>query len=232
MTDNYPPNSATGQPANALPPYRSTQKRAPSVPPVVVPATLGELSKPVFGHHKFTENDADLTHQHKADPQGERIIVAGRLLDKGLHPVSGHLIEVWQTNAAGPYIHTADQHDAPIDPNFTGAGRTLTDADGWYRFTTVKPGAYPWGNHTNAWRPAHIHFSLFGPSFISRLVTQMYFPADPLLPLDPILQSVANATERASLVSILDFDLTQPGWALGYRFDIILRGNNQTPTES
>ena len=137
MTDNYPPNSATGQPANALPPYRSTQKRAPSVPPVVVPATLGELSKPVFGHKKFTENDADLTHQHKADPQGERIIVAGRLLDEVLHPVSGHLIEVWQTNAAGRYIHTADQHDAPIDPNFTGAGRTLTDADGWYRFTTV-----------------------------------------------------------------------------------------------
>ncbi|HIN91384.1 MAG TPA: protocatechuate 3,4-dioxygenase subunit beta [Alphaproteobacteria bacterium] len=230
--DNYPPDNAAGQPDNASPTYRSTQKRAPSIPPVVVPATLGELSKPLFGHNNLTENDSDLTRQHNAKPQGERIIVAGRLLDDGLRPASGYLIEIWQTNAAGRYIHAADQHDAPLDPNFTGAGRTVTDADGWYRFTTVKPGAYPWGNHTNAWRPAHIHFSLFGPSFLSRLVTQMYFPADPLLALDPILQSVADATERARLISILDFDLTQPGWALGYRFDITLRGNNQTPTES
>ena len=146
-------------------------------------------------------------------------------------PVAESLIEIWQTNAAGRYVHTADQHDAPLDPNFTGAGRALTNSDGWYQFTTVKPGAYPWGNHPNAWRPAHIHFSLFGPSFLSRLVTQMYFPADPLLPLDPILQSVTDASERERLVSTLDFDLTQPGWALGYRFDIVLRGNNQTPLE-
>ena len=197
----------------------------------MIPPSLSELSGPVFGHYDLTESDSDLTRQHKAEPQGERIIVAGKLLDERSCPVAESLIEIWQTNAAGRYAHTADQHDAPLDPNFTGAGRALTNSDGWYQFTTVKPGAYPWGNHPNAWRPAHIHFSLFGPSFLSRLVTQMYFPADPLLPLDPILQSVTDAAERERLVSTLDFDLTQPGWALGYRFDIVLRGNNQTPLE-
>lgn len=197
----------------------------------MIPPSLSELSGPVFGHNDLTESDSDLTRQHKAEPQGERILVAGRLLDERSCPVAESLIEIWQTNAAGRYAHTADQHDAPLDPNFTGAGRALTNSDGWYQFTTVKPGAYPWGNHPNAWRPAHIHFSLFGPSFLSRLVTQMYFPADPLLPLDPILQSVTDAAERERLVSTLDFDLTQPGWALGYRFDIVLRGNNQTPLE-
>ena len=197
----------------------------------MIPPSLSELSGPVFGHNDLTENDADLTRQHKAEPQGERIVVAGKLLDERSCPVADSLIEIWQTNAAGRYVHTADQHDAPLDPNFTGAGRALTNSDGWYRFTTVKPGAYPWGNHPNAWRPAHIHFSLFGPSFLSRLVTQMYFPADPLLPLDPILQSVTDVTERERLISTLDFDLTQPGWALGYRFDIVLRGNNQTPLQ-
>ena len=197
----------------------------------MIPPSLSELSGPVFGHNDLTESDSDLTRQHKAEPQGERIVVAGKLLDERSCPVADSLIEIWQTNAAGRYVHTADQHDAPLDPNFTGAGRALTNSDGWYRFTTVKPGAYPWGNHPNAWRPAHIHFSLFGPSFLSRLVTQMYFPADPLLPLDPILQSVTDVTERERLISTLDFDLTQPGWALGYRFDIVLRGNNQTPLQ-
>ena len=197
----------------------------------MIPPSLSELSGPVFGHNDLTESNSDLTRQHKAEPQGERIIVAGKLLDERSCPVAESLIEIWQTNAAGRYAHTADQHDAPLDPNFTGAGRALTNSDGWYQFTTVKPGAYPWGNHPNAWRPAHIHFSLFGPSFLSRLVTQMYFPADPLLPLDPILQSVTDAAERERLVSTLDFDLTQPGWALGYRFDIVLRGNNQTLLE-
>ena len=197
----------------------------------MIPPSLLELSGPVFGHNDLTESDSDLTRQHKAEPQGERIVVAGRLLDERSCPMAESLIEIWQTNAAGRYAHTADQHDAPLDPNFTGAGRALTNSDGWYQFTTVKPGAYPWGNHPNAWRPAHIHFSLFGPSFLSRLVTQMYFPEDPLLSLDPILQSVTDATARERLVSTLDFDLTQPGWALGYRFDIVLRGNNQTPLE-
>ena len=197
----------------------------------MIPPSLSELSGPVFGHNDLTESDSDLTRQHKAEPQGERIVVAGQLLDERSCPVADSLIEIWQTNAAGRYVHTADQHAAPLDPNFTGAGRVLTNSDGWYQFTTVKPGAYPWGNHPNAWRPAHIHFSLFGSSFLSRLVTQMYFPADPLLPLDPILQSVTDVTERERLISTLDFDLTQPGWALGYRFDIVLRGNNQTPVQ-
>ena len=197
----------------------------------MIPPSRSELSGPVFGHNDLTESDSDLTRQHKGEPQGERIVVAGRLLDERSCPVAESLIEIWQTNAAGRYVHTADQHDAPLDPNFTGAGRALTNSDGWYQFTTVKPGAYPWGNHPNAWRPAHIHFSLFGPSFLSRLITQMYFPADPLLSLDPIFQSVTDATEREQLVSTLDFDLTQPGRALGYRFDIVLRGNTQTPLE-
>ena len=232
MTYNKLSADAADQAIEAFPSYRSTATRAPSIAPVVIPATPGELSEPVFGHNNITENDSDLTSQHNAAPLGERIIVSGRLLDERARPVVGSLIEIWQSNAAGRYIHADDQHDAPLDPNFTGAGRVLTDADGWYRFITVKPGAYPWANHTNAWRPAHIHFSLFGYSFLSRLITQMYFPADPLLPLDPILQSVTDATQRARLVASLDLSLTKPGWALGYRFDVVLRGTKSTPMEN
>jgi len=231
MTTNQHPNYAGDKPAAAVPAYRSTAKRNPSTAPLVFPATPGELSQPVFGHDYIATSDSDLTSQHSACPQGERIIVAGRLLDEKMLPVAGSLIEIWQTNAAGRYIHPSDQHDAPIDPNFTGAGRILTDTDGWYRFTTIKPGAYPWANHANAWRPAHIHFSLFGHSFLSRLITQMYFPGDPLLAADPILQSVTDSTQRSRLIASLDSTLTQSGWALGYRFDLILRGTNRTPME-
>jgi len=176
--------------------------------------------------------DADLTHQHQGEPLGERIVVSGRVLDSDGRPVRHTLVEVWQANAAGRYVDPEDSHPAPLDPNFTGAGRCLTDGEGRYRFVTVKPGAYPWRNHENAWRPAHIHFSLFGPSLASRLVTQMYFPGDPLMGFDPIFQSIPDQRGRDLLVAALDLDLTEPEWALGYRWDITLRGRNATPREA
>jgi protocatechuate 3,4-dioxygenase beta subunit len=177
------------------------------------------------------DSDNDLTRQHAHDPQGERIIVSGRVMDEDGRPVPETLVELWQANAAGRYRHASDNHPAPLDPNFTGAGRAITDKDGRYRFVTIKPGAYPWRNHPNAWRPAHIHFSLFGTSFQSRLATQMYFPNDPLFPYDPIFQSVRDPRARDRMVSRFDLDLTEPEWALGYRFDIVLRGRDSTPFE-
>jgi protocatechuate 3,4-dioxygenase, beta subunit len=210
------------------PDYRSTTTRAPKRPLVVLPERFRDLESPVFGHDTIGELDNDLTRQHAGEPLGERIIVTGRVLEDDGRPVRGALVEVWQANAAGRYRHAWDQHAAPLDPNFTGAGRTLTDEDGRYEFVTVKPGAYPWKNHPNAWRPAHVHFSVFGRTFSSRLVTQMYFPGDPLFEYDPIFQSVRDETARLRLVAGFDPDLTQPDWALGYRFDIVLRA---TPFE-
>ncbi|MDQ2754520.1 MAG: protocatechuate 3,4-dioxygenase subunit beta, partial [Actinomycetota bacterium] len=165
------------------------------------------------------------------EPQGQRINVSGRLLDATGVAVAGQLVEVWQCNAAGRYDHDTDQHPAPLDPNFIGAGRCLTDADGRYSFRTIRPGAYPWRNHRNAWRPAHIHFSVFGRAFTERLVTQMYFPGDPLLGFDPIFQSVRNPVARQRLVSAFDWDTTEEDYALGYRFDVIVAGHLATPTE-
>jgi protocatechuate 3,4-dioxygenase beta subunit len=173
--------------------------------------------------------DDDLTRQHHGEPIGQRIIVTGRVVDADSNAVSGTLIEVWQANAAGRYAHAGDQWPAPLDPNFSGAGRFTTDDDGSYRFVTIRPGAYPWRNHHNAWRPAHIHFSLFGPAFATRLVTQMYFPDDPLLPLDPIYQSVPDQAARERLIARFDPDRTEPEWALAYWFDIVLRGHEATP---
>ena len=173
--------------------------------------------------------DADLTRQHAGEPLGERIVVTGRVLDEDGMPVRDTLVEVWQANSAGRYIDPADEHPAPLDPNFTGAGRCVTDAEGNYRFVTVKPGAYPWRNHENAWRPAHIHFSVFGPKLSSRVVTQMYFPGDPLIPRDPVLQSIPDRRGRARLIAAFAWETTQPGWALGYRWDIVLRGRLATP---
>ena len=153
------------------------------------------------------------------------------MLDTGGRPISNALVEIWQANAAGRYAHEVDRHPAPLDPNFTGAGRCLTDGEGRYRFVTIKPGAYPWQNHPNAWRPAHIHLSLFGPSFVTRLVTQMFFPDDPLIPFDPILESVPTKDGRRRLISAYDHNVTEPEFALGYRFDIVLRGRKATPFE-
>ncbi|SDI10466.1 protocatechuate 3,4-dioxygenase beta subunit [Sinosporangium album] len=190
-----------------------------------------ELTGPVFGVTDVSPLDADLTRRHLAEPLGERITVEGRVLDRDGRPVRGQLVEVWQANAAGRYRHQGDGHPAPLDPNFTGAGRCLTDDEGYYRFTTIKPGAYPWRNHVNAWRPAHIHFSVFGRAFAQRLVTQMYFPNDPLLPYDPVLNSVTDERARARLVAAYDHDLSVPEWSLGYRWDITLDGPAATWTE-
>ena len=215
------------------PDYRSTVLRAPARPPVRLPEDwFHHAPGPVFGRVRVGPDDHDLTRQHRGEPIGERIIVTGRVLDSDGRPVRETLVEIWQANAAGRYVEPRDDHPAPLDPNFTGAGRCLTDADGRYRFVTVKPGAYPWRNHPNAWRPAHIHFSLFGPGLGSRLVTQMYFPGDPLFAHDPIMQSVADPRGRELLVSRFDLDTTQPEWALGYQWDIVLRGRDATPMET
>jgi protocatechuate 3,4-dioxygenase beta subunit len=201
------------------------------MPLVTLPATLTELTGPRFGHGLIRECDNDLTAQHAGDPVGERIYVHGRVLDEDGRPVRNALIEVWQANAAGRYRHKVDTWDAPLDPNFAGAGKTLTDEDGRYFFKTIKPGPYPWRNHHNAWRPSHIHFSLFGSGILSRLVTQMYFPGDPLQPLDPIFNSISDEAARMRLVSTLDMQRSEPNYALAFAFDIVLRGRSETPFE-
>jgi protocatechuate 3,4-dioxygenase beta subunit len=215
-------------PPYLYPDYRSTELRAPTRTLLPLPEELHDLRAPVFGEDDVGPADSDLTVHGPEEPLGERIVVTGRVLDEDGRPVRGALVEIWQANASGRYVHEVDQHPAPLDPSFTGAGRTLTADDGGYRFTTIKPGAYPWRNHPNAWRPAHIHFSLFGRAFTQRLVTQMYFPGDPLFAFDPIFQSVRDPEARARLVCSFELDLTQPEWALGYRFDIVLR---RTPFE-
>jgi protocatechuate 3,4-dioxygenase beta subunit len=222
----------TVNPPYLYPNYRSTRLRSPLRPLVMLPESMHDPSGPVYGDGPLAESDGDLTCQHAGQPLGERIIVTGRVLDGSGKPVRNALIELWQANAAGRYIHERDQHPAPLDPNFTGAGRCLTGDDGTYRFTTVKPGAYPWQNHPNAWRPAHIHFSIFGRAFTDRLVTQMYFPGDPLFAADPIFQSVRDPRARERLIAALDWETTTPEWALGYRFDIVLGGRDRTPIEA
>lgn len=213
------------------PDYVGTRLRAPKKPLVILPHTLSELTGPAYGDVAIGELDDDLTRQYAGEPLGERIVVSGRVLGADGRPLRGQLIEIWQANAAGRYRHGVDTHDAPLDPNFSGAGRCLTDDDGTYRFVTVKPGAYPWGNHPNAWRPQHIHLSLFGRAFTERLVTQMYFPGDPLFEYDPILNSIREERARERLVCRLDPELTVPDWALGYRFDVVLGGREATPLE-
>jgi protocatechuate 3,4-dioxygenase beta subunit len=220
------------QPEYHYPPYASTVKRSPSHPLILLPTSLSEVTGPLFGFDVIKANDFDLTRQHAGEPIGERIVVSGRVLDANARPVTNTLVEIWQANAAGRYPHKRDQHNAPTDPNFTGAGRTMTDAGGRYRFVTIRPGEYPWRNHYNAWRPAHIHFSLFGPAFATRLVTQMYFPGDPLLDYDPMYLSVPDERARKRLVSAFDWETTIPEQALGYKFDIVLRGRDETPMDN
>ncbi len=230
-TDTYRPRDWSVQPPYLYPGYKSTVARSPRKPLIPLPQTLSELTGPVYGHDAVTELDADLTQNGRVngEPMGQRIVVTGRVTDEDGRPVPDTLIEIWQANAAGRYIHKVDQHDAPLDPNFFGAGRFLTGSDGRYRFITIRPGEYPWANHDKAFRPAHIHFSLFGPSFVTRLVTQMYFPGDALLPLDPIFLSVPDEAARDRLVSRYSVEHTVHEWALGYAFDIVLRGRNATP---
>ena len=231
MTLVYPVSSLSAHPPRLSPGYKSTVKRSPTRPLIPMRHTLSELTGPVYGHETVRENDHDLTLQGKGEPLGERIIVHGHVYDEDGRGVPDTLIEIWQANAAGRYLHVADQHPAPIDLNFSGAGRCVTDAGGAYSFVTVKPGAYPWLNHHNAWRPAHIHLSLFGTSFTSRLVTQFYFPGDPLQPIDPIFQAIPDEKVRNRLIAQFDLDRTVPEWALAYRFDIVLRGRNATPLD-
>ena len=232
MTDtaSFKPVAAGSQPDNNTTSYGSTHLRHPTRPLLRIPATVTETSGPRFSPERFPPMaDLSVTNGHQA--QGERIIVRGRVVDENDRPVPHTMIEIWQANAAGRYDHPGDQHDAPMDPYFHGGGRVFSDADGWYQFVTIKPGAYPWRNHHNAWRPNHIHYSLFGTGFAQRVITQMYFPGDPLLTLDPVYLAVPDQAARERLIARFDLDITAPEWALGYRFDFVLRGRNATPTE-
>jgi protocatechuate 3,4-dioxygenase beta subunit len=227
---------ATGRPRPVHPPrdflpYRSTVLRHPTHELVRADPEEIELTSPAFGHTDVAADESDLTIQHTGEPLGERIIVTGRVLDGEGRPVRNQLVEIWQANASGRYVHKRDQHPAPLDPNFTGVGRLITGDDGSYRLTTIKPGAYPWKNHRNAWRPAHIHFSMFGTEFTQRMVTQMYFPGDPLFALDPIYQSIVDPKARERLVATYDHDVTQHEWCTGYRWDIVLTGAHRTLME-
>ncbi|UOX85467.1 protocatechuate 3,4-dioxygenase subunit beta [Amycolatopsis sp. FBCC-B4732] len=219
----HPPLNSTG--------YRSTALRHPKQDLVLLPQMLTEVTGPLLGPGRLGELDNDLTRQHAGEPQGQRIIVTGRLLDGDGRPVRDSLVEIWQANAGGRYRHTGDRWPSPLDPNFDGVGRALTDNDGRYTFTTIKPGAYPWKNHDNAWRPAHIHFSVFGSAFTQRLVTQMYFPDDPLFSQDPIFNSIPDEKARQRMVSRYDHEITQSEWALGFQFDIVLRGRDASVFE-
>jgi protocatechuate 3,4-dioxygenase beta subunit len=226
----YRPDGTGTHPPLLSPGYKSTLLRAPAQAPLLLPHTLTEVTGPLLGEGRVTAADADLTHHAGGEAQGQRIIVHGQVRDSDGRPVPDTLVEVWQANAGGRYLHKWDQHDSPIDPHFLGVGRALTDSVGRYRFVTIKPGAYPWRNHFNAWRPAHIHFSVFGRAFTQRLVSQMYFHDDPLFPHDPIYNSVPEAA-RHRMVSRFDLAETVEEWALGFEFDIVLRGREATPME-
>jgi protocatechuate 3,4-dioxygenase, beta subunit len=230
---SYLRESAGAHPPLDYPSYKSTALRHPREPLLYLPQSITEITGPQLGSERgHAETDADLTLQHSGEPIGERITINGRVLDTEGGPLRGTLVEIWQANAAGRYRHRGDRWPAPLDPNFSGAGRCLTDETGRYRFTTIKPGPYPWGNHHNAWRPAHIHFSLLGRAFTQRLVTQMYFPGDPLFPYDPIFNSVADREVRDRMVARFSIHDTQPNWAAAYQFDIYLRGPDATPFEA
>jgi protocatechuate 3,4-dioxygenase beta subunit len=226
-----PASPSVLDPPYDYPGYHSTRLRAPKMALRPMPPGSADKGGPVFGEGLVVDEDHDLTLGHAGEPVGQRIIVTGRLSDPAGRPVRRQLVEIWQANAAGRYRHDMDRHPAPLDPNFAGVGRCLTDDDGQYRFVTVQPGAYPWKNHYNAWRPAHIHFSVFGTSFVDRLITQMYFPGDPLLALDPIYQSIGDRRAAEMLVAKFDMATTVESWALGYVFDVVVGGAAPTPAD-
>jgi protocatechuate 3,4-dioxygenase beta subunit len=215
-------------PPYLYPDYKSTRLRAPAQRPVRVAPSPLEAAGPAFPRHFVKDSEADLTTWGTSAPLGEKMVLVGRVLDDAGGPVRRSLVEVWQANASGKYPHPVDDHEAPLDPNFLGKGQVLTDDEGRYRIVTVKPGAYPWQNHAFAWRPAHIHLSLFGNAYGQRLITQMFFPGDPLLAIDPIFNSVPEAGRRL-LIADLDLEHGLEGIALGYRFDVVLRGPRATP---
>ncbi len=229
----YTPRDWKSHPPYLYEPYASTVKRAPLKRLVPMKQTLSEITGPVFGHNTVQAGEGDLTtNAGTGTPaMGERLVIVGRVMDEDEKPVPNSLIEIWQANAAGRYQHEVDQHNAPLDPNFVGAGRSVTNDNGEYRFLTIRPGAYPWLNHYNGWRPAHIHLSLFGASFVTRLITQFFFPGDPLLPMDPILNGIPSKSGRQRLICSYAHDATEPEFALAYRFDIVLRGRQATPFE-
>jgi protocatechuate 3,4-dioxygenase beta subunit len=227
-------DDSASHPPLDYPGYKSTALRHPKQPLILLPQRMTELSGPALGENRLGELDHDLTRQHEGEPIGQRIIVHGRVREDDGRPVPETLVEIWQANAGGRYRHRWDNWPSPIDPNFSGAGRCLTDKDGYFRFITIRPGIYPWGNHANAWRPAHIHFSLFGRAFTQRLVTQMYFPDDPLFFQDPMWNSVAERDPKAAqrMVCAFDYESTEEQWALAFRWDIVLRGEDSTPMET
>jgi len=228
----YRRDGLEAHPDRDWPAYKSTALRHPKQPLVRLNDPETELTQPFLGSGPIGPLDDDLTAQHPGEPIGERIVLTGQVRDGNGTPLAGQLVEIWQANAAGRYAQAEDAHPAPLDPNFSGVGRCLTDDEGRYRFTTIKPGPYPWRNHDKAWRPAHIHFSLFGTAFVSRLITQMYFPGDPLFPYDPVMKSVTEEEVRRRLVADFDLNATVAEWATGYRWDIVLRGPEPTLFET
>ena len=231
VTPGYRRDHELVDPPHDWPWYRGTIYRHPKRPLVPIPNSLSDVTGPLLGEDRLGDYDFDLTVGHPGEPQGQKIVVHGTVKDGNGRPIPDTLIEIWQANSSGRYWHKVDTHPAPRDPNFKGVGRTMTDDQGRYRFVTIKPGSYPWENHFNAWRPAHIHFSLFGRAFTQRLITQMYFPDDPLFDYDPIFQSVRDPRDRERLISSFDLEATTPEWALGFKFDIVLRGREATPFE-
>lgn len=215
--------------------YKTSVARSPQYSLISLENTASEITGPVFGHNDIDATDNDLLSnfaQAGQSPIGERIIVHGRVLDENARPVPDTLVEIWQANAGGRYRHRKDTYLAPIDPNFGGCGRTLTNADGYYHFRTVKPGAYPWRNWVNSWRPAHIHVSVFGNAFAQRLITQLYFEGDPLIAKCPILNTISDPEAIAQLIAPLDMNATIPFDMIAYKFDIVLRGRRSTLFEN
>jgi len=231
----YIPRDRDWQPPALAPEYRSSRLRSPRQPLLKLPTTLSEETGPVFGHSLLGPQDDDLIHNYAAAGEtalGPRILVHGRVRDQSGRGVAGALVEVWQANAGGRYRHRNEGYLAPLDPNFGGCGRCLTDAQGYYRFTSIQPAPYPWPNGPNSWRPAHIHFSLFGPAFAQRLITQMYFEGDPLIWLCPIVNAIPRREAVESLIARLDMDAAVSMDMLAWRFDMTLRGREQTLFEN